>query len=219
MRWHGLVRAVAALALLASACDSGSTAGESAAEAPATTGVAAAQAREPAERLVTLVSSEPVTLGPEETWPAALVGECDGSGCSTPWEDEWRRDRARVAMQLADVGGGVDSAGVLRGPGGLEIDLSECPADWDPAVGVSDDEIVIGDVRPLSGGLAIPTQERGFWRYIDWVNENRGVGGRHIRLETRDDAGRPANTLAVSDELLAENEPLLVTTVLLPSPW
>ncbi len=163
-------------------------------------------------------SASPVTSGgdttPEpEAWPTDLVGECSGEVCTTPREDAWAADRAAVVERIVEAGWGVDDDGVLRGPGGLEVDLNECPEDWDPVEGVSDDEIVLGVVVPRSGGLGVSRLDMAVVLYFDRLNDDGGLGGRHVRLEFRDDSYLPDRTLYFVQELLAEERPFLVTTV------
>ena len=218
MWWRGYIGALAALAVLTTACTSNPST-EPATDETTTTTTMATETGAASQIVGAAPDAEVDVTAPEPgraddaVWPADLVGQCDAGGCTTPWEDEWRRDRARIVLELLDAGFAVDPTQGIRGPGGMEVDLTRCPADWNLSDGVTDDEIVIGDVRPLSGNLAIFQQEEGFWAYIEWVNRNGGVGGRRIRLEVRDDSYRASNTLAATEELLTEHSPLLVTTI------
>ena len=71
-------------------------------------------------------------------------------------------------------------------------------------------EIVIGQVTPLSGPLA-PTGSHiraGAQLYFDAVNAKGGVHGEKIRLVTKDDAYKAAETVRLAKELINEVQPL-----------
>lgn len=71
-------------------------------------------------------------------------------------------------------------------------------------------EIVIGQVTPLSGPLA-PTGSHiraGAQLYFDAVNASGGVHGEKIRLVTKDDAYKAAETVRLAKELIAEVQPI-----------
>lgn len=71
-------------------------------------------------------------------------------------------------------------------------------------------EIVIGQVTPLSGPLA-PTGSHiraGAQLYFDAVNSKGGVHGEKIRLVTKDDAYKAAETVRLAKELINEVQPL-----------
>ncbi|MCB1960367.1 MAG: ABC transporter substrate-binding protein [Rhodocyclaceae bacterium] len=71
-------------------------------------------------------------------------------------------------------------------------------------------DIVIGQVAPLSGVLA-PTGtgvNLGIQAYFARVNANGGIRGSALRLVTRDDAYKVAETLKQTRELLAAEKPL-----------
>ena len=76
--------------------------------------------------------------------------------------------------------------------------------------GQSTAEIVIGQVTPLSGPLA-PTGSHiraGAQLYFDAVNASGGVHGQKIRLISKDDAYKAAETVRLAKELLDEAQPL-----------
>lgn len=71
-------------------------------------------------------------------------------------------------------------------------------------------EIVIGQVTPLSGPLA-PTGSHiraGAQIYFDAVNAKGGIHGEKIRLVTKDDAYKAAETVRLARELINEVQPL-----------
>jgi ABC-type branched-subunit amino acid transport system substrate-binding protein len=73
-------------------------------------------------------------------------------------------------------------------------------------------QLVIGQVAPLSGPDA--TQGRaygaGMQLVFNAINKAGGVGGHAFTLVGKDDTGRPANTLALTRELLEQYKPLVL---------
>ena len=120
----------------------------------------------------------------------------------------------RRAEAVAELTAGIESGeygvgddNVLRGPGGFEVDLSTCPADWSDTGGLTDGEIRIGHTTAQSGNLAAYGNIAVGWdAYLSWVNENDPVGGRNMVLITKDDGYVAAQTIEFVDELIeAEN--------------
>jgi branched-chain amino acid transport system substrate-binding protein len=72
--------------------------------------------------------------------------------------------------------------------------------------------VVVGQVAPMSGLEA--NQGRayaaGMQLYFGNVNKAGGVNGHTFTLVTRDDGGRPEDTLGVTAKLLAEDKPMLL---------
>ncbi|GEM_PF-3543945 len=110
-------------------------------------------------------------------WPTLRVGECVEGECTRPWEEAWAADRAAVVGRISQAGWGVGDDSVLRGPGGLEVDLDRCPPDWDPAAGVTEDEIFLIATGLIGGG---PGRLDGLRLAIDEANAGGGVAGRQI---------------------------------------
>ena len=110
-----------------------------------------------------------------------------------------------AGIEAGDYGVGDD--GVLRGPAGFEVSISDCPADWSDTTGITDTEIRIGHTTAQSGNLAAYGNIALGWdNYNQWVNENGGVGGLDITLITKDDGYVAAQTIEFVDELIeAEN--------------
>ena len=73
-------------------------------------------------------------------------------------------------------------------------------------------QIVVGQVAPLTGrdanqGLAYGV---GMQLLFSQVNKSGGVNGHTFSLVRKDDAGRPAETLSITAQLLTEENPLVL---------
>ena len=70
--------------------------------------------------------------------------------------------------------------------------------------GVTDDEILVGNIQDLSGPMAYLGGElkHGAELYIRHVNESGGVYGRKISMITEDHQYNPAMSLAAAKKLL-----------------
>lgn len=90
----------------------------------------------------------------------------------------------------------------------LSLGLIACLATAQAAV--TQDEIVIGQVAPLTGTIAGTGNEyvAGGAAYFAYVNDNGGIHGRKIRVVVKDDSYKPDQTLALTRQLLAEDKPL-----------
>lgn len=100
---------------------------------------------------------------------------------------------------------GVQPDGTLLGPGGLAVDLRQCPEGWDDVAGVTADAINIGTSAPLSGPFAVfSTIQDGMRARLDAANQAGGIGGRRVELTALDDGWDPtatgANAVALSDQ-------------------
>lgn len=71
-------------------------------------------------------------------------------------------------------------------------------------------EILIGQVAPFSGPQAVTGKaiHAGARLYLDQVNAEGGINGARLRLVTRDDAQKPAETLRLTRELLQQESPV-----------
>ncbi len=73
-------------------------------------------------------------------------------------------------------------------------------------------EIVVGQVGPMSGLEA--NQGRayaaGMRLHFNAVNQRGGVNGHSIKLVSRDDGGRPEDTIAVTKQMLTESKPMVL---------
>jgi len=154
-------------------------------------------------------------------------GESDeDAGGSTPTtfeelEAEWAAARQEIVetlttgLEAGEYGIGDDN--VLRGPGGLEIDMTTCPGDWAETEGIGD-TIKVGHPGPQSGNLAAyGNMGIGWETYFNHVNENGGIGGIPLELLRRDDQYVATVTIELVDELLQEEKPFVFHTLGSPS--
>ena len=133
-------------------------------------------------------------------------------------EEQWAAARAAVVDDLnagiaaGDYGVGDDN--ILRGPGGYEVDLSNCPADWSNTEGL-DGTIKIGHTTAQSGNLAAYGNIAiGMETYFDYVNETHdGIGGQPIELIVKDDGYVATQTIELVDELIQSDKPFVITTL------
>ena len=93
---------------------------------------------------------------------------------------------------------------------GTVLDLDECPDDWDPYEGVTDDgQIRIGISLPQSGQLAsFGTIANGMQIYFDFVNDQLPIGDYELVLVAKDDGYEAGRTVANIEEML-ETENIL----------
>ena len=66
----------------------------------------------------------------------------------------WAEERQAIIDDIVANGYGRDGD-TVTGPGGMTIDLSACPADWDDVAGISDGTITVGHTIAQSGALAV----------------------------------------------------------------
>lgn len=157
--------------------------------------------------------SEPVV---ELVAPTSAAENCDVAPTTVELFACWQRNRALVVDRLrngieaGDWGVGVDQ--VLRGPGGLEVDLAECGDEWSDTAGIEADTIHLAQISALSGGIAQSSYYPGLAAYLDHVNEAGGVGGRQVALSVHDDSYVPSATREIIDGLVAADEVLAVHT-------
>ncbi len=80
--------------------------------------------------------------------------------------------------------------------------------------GVSESEILIGSSCPLSGhASSLGTQAiHGVQTYLNQVNDQGGVNGRHIRLIAYDDAYDPALCISNTQKLITEDRVFALTS-------
>lgn len=72
--------------------------------------------------------------------------------------------------------------------------------------GVSDTEVLIGGILPLTGPAAAYALEGiGMEAYLKLVNDNGGVNGRKLRLIMEDDQYQPAQTVAKARKLVEQD--------------
>ena len=120
-------------------------------------------------------------------------------------EADCNRD-AIIAMITAKMDAGewgVNSDNHLIGPSGMEIDLNECPADWDDKAGLTDDQLRFGQTTVQSGNLAAyGNLSLGMQIYFDYVNSLDVLSGRDIEFIIKDDGYVAAQTIEYVDELI-----------------
>ncbi|MEM9891304.1 MAG: ABC transporter substrate-binding protein [Actinomycetota bacterium] len=175
-----------------------------------------------------LVAASCSLLGLEDDTAAGgdTEEEADGEGGSFTVDDgnddetiedlevRWAAQRERIVDSLAGGTYGIGADDILRGPGNLEVDLTDCPSEWDDTQGLSPSSIKVGMVVAQSGQLAsFALLADGMQAYFDWVNENGGIDGRDIELVLRDDVYDPGVAQAAVDDLIDNEQPFLVTSV------
>lgn len=219
-RWLRVLAALFAFSLLAAACgdsdDGDDSADDAGTEAAAEDDQAAAE-EEDDEAEGGVVSDEDIEEALEDD-----EAEADDEPMAEPQtfeelEDRWAADRAAMVADLTaglesgDYGVGDDN--VLRGPGGFEADLSECPEDWDDSGGVSDTAVRVGQSWVRSGAAAAYVNwSFGFEEWFQYINETGGVGGRDIEFITKDDGYVAAQTIENVDELIQAEDVFLIHT-------
>lgn len=73
-------------------------------------------------------------------------------------------------------------------------------------------QIVVGQVAPLSGTEAGQGRAyaAGMQLFFSSVNKSGGANGHTFALVSKDDAGRPEDTVSLTRQLLAENQPMVL---------
>ena len=73
-------------------------------------------------------------------------------------------------------------------------------------------QIVVGQVAPMSGPEARQGRAYGvgMQMYFDAINKEGGVNGHTFTLVRKDDLGQPAETVALTRKLLADEKPLVL---------
>ena len=151
----------------------------------------------------------------------AVSGESDDAGDAAEEASDCTQDRssiegimaeadcnrdAIIAMITAKMDAGewgVNSDNHLIGPSGMEIDLNECPADWDDKAGLTDDQLRFGQTTVQSGNLAAyGNLSLGMQIYFDYVNSLDVLSGRDIEFIIKDDGYVAAQTIEYVDELI-----------------
>jgi branched-chain amino acid transport system substrate-binding protein len=104
---------------------------------------------------------------------AALAALAALAGCGARFDDESAGD-----------GLGAGTRGV---PAPTTASAPEVPAGPGPAPGVSDTEIKIGYLLPLTGAAPVPSRfDKGVNAYWDYVNARGGIAGRKVRAIVED---------------------------------
>ena len=133
-------------------------------------------------------------------------------GAPAHLEERWAEQRAAIVERAQQEDWGVGDDQVLRGPNGLEVDLNDCPADWDPQGGVTETAARLALVgSPDSSGYIFPqyyldvamSEARA-----DRVNTAGGIGDRELEVIIVDNG-----TTGVPDRMLSAPDPLAVLSV------
>ncbi len=143
------------------------------------------------------------------------AGEGSTAGSIEELEAIWAEERAAIVETLSSGDYGLGEDGILRGPGGFELDTSACPADWNNEA-AADGTITIGYTIAQSGALAVYGNiADGLGAYFDYQNSVGGVGpdGLQIELVVKDDEYVATRTQELVDELLQTEDPFAVTTL------
>ncbi len=136
------------------------------------------------------------------------------------WEKIWDEERAALVASAEKNGWKWDqTAKTVTGPGGFTVDLSACPAGWDPYGGLGEGKITIGQTLAQSGTLAdygnIGLAQK---IYYDTVNAAGGIKdseGKTYTIENtlKDDAYDAAKTVPLVDELLDSTGSFAIQTL------
>ncbi len=120
----------------------------------------------------------------------------------------------------AAAGGlGKQADGTYLGKGGFKVDLSKCPKDYNVNQGISATEIKSFISLPKSGPLAgFGLIADGMTSYFKYINDQGGVDGRKIVLDSKDDVYQADKTKANVTEAIASGKyAALVTTLGTPN--
>jgi branched-chain amino acid transport system substrate-binding protein len=146
------------------------------------------------------------------------AGSDDTATDDTATEDTASDDTATDDTAGGGAGGGeyglID--GVYQGAGGFSIDPADCPEDWDPQQGITDEEIKLFVSLPKAGPFAgFGLIADGIQSYFDHVYESEGgVDGRRVTLDVKDDGYLPDKTKTNVDEALGSGEYAALMAVL-----
>ena len=209
-RWTSLIVLLLAFALVAAACgdsDDDSASGDEETTTTEAEGGATTETSE--EEATTTEGSAETTEGATDS--TAAPG--DEPATMEEWEALWETQRQAIVDEIVDGGYGVDDNGVLTGPGGFEVDLSTCPAEWNETQGIGD-TIKIGYSNTQSGTLAAYGDIGVAWNvYVDHVNANGGIDGVPMELIMKDDGYVASATIENVDQMLQSDQPFIITTL------
>jgi ABC-type branched-subunit amino acid transport system substrate-binding protein len=129
---------------------------------------------------------------------AAACGDDDDEAGTTTEDTE----------DTADGGDGGD-AGAVEGEielaEGTVINTEDCPSDWDPEGGMTEDTIKLAQSLPESGPVAaLGGIDDGMQA---WFDQMEPIDGRKVEVVAADDAYDPARALANVEDFLETDEP------------
>ena len=190
-----MVALAAVMGFVAAACGSDDDSGGT------NTTAAAATTAAPTEETAAPETAAPDTAAPETAAPDTEAAD------TTTADTEPPPTEPAAGLGLID--------GVYEGTGGFSIDPADCPEDWDPNQGISDTEIKLFQSLPTSGPLAgFGLIADGAKSYFQYVNDNGGIDGRNIVLDTKDDGYAPDKTKTNVDEAIQSGEYASLLTIL-----
>jgi branched-chain amino acid transport system substrate-binding protein len=141
-----------------------------------------------------------VTTPVADTEPAADV--------TTPAESD-----TTLAAEEGGEFGLIDD--VYQGAAGFSVDPADCPEDWDPAQGITDEEVKLFISLPKAGPLAgFGLIADGMNSYFQYVNDQGGIEGRNIVMDVKDDGYAPDKTKTNVDEALGSGDYAALSAVL-----
>ncbi|MPY94852.1 MAG: ABC transporter substrate-binding protein [Acidimicrobiia bacterium] len=135
------------------------------------------------------------------------------------WEELWATQRQAVVDRIVEAGGVSTDGMTASGPGGLTVDLSECPDAWSETEGLTDTEIKIGQTLPQSGPAAdygnVGRAETVIYEYYNEAGAFEDSEGkvRKVNYIIKDDAYDPARTIPLVDELLDSEHVFAIATL------
>ena len=154
---------------------------------------------------------------------AAGCGSDDGAGVRSVDGSESSSSSSASSSDSSSVASGVSESsseteegtaapttGQVEIATGTVLDLDECPDDWDPYEGVTEDgQVRIGTSLPQSGQLAaFGAIGEGMQIYFDFVNDQFPIGDYELVLVAKDDGYEAGRTVANVEEML-ETENIL----------
>ncbi len=129
---------------------------------------------------------------------AAACGDDDDTGTATDDTED-----------TGDGGDGGEMEGDVEVATGTVLPLDDCPSDWDPEAGLTDDEITLYMSLPESGPVAaLGGLDDGMQA---WFDQMEPIDGRTVNLVSADDAYDPARTLSNVEDAIETEAPFAMT--------
>jgi branched-chain amino acid transport system substrate-binding protein len=222
-RWSRVIALLTSLGMLAAACGGGSDSASSDSGSDGGGDTAAEGEAEDAGSDAGSIDTDEAEDAVAEAASSEAGSDAAGSTATNieELEAEWAAtrqtqiDMLTAGMESGEYGIGDDN--ILRGPGGFEIDLNNCPSDWVDTEGIAE-TIKVGHPGPQSGNLAAyGNMGIGWETYFDYVNETGGIGGLPLELIRKDDQYVATVTIELVDELLQSEKPFAFHTLGSPS--
>ena len=143
----------------------------------------------------------------------AACGSDDAATEDTTTEEEAPEEEA--PEEEAPSGEALATEGSVEVAAGTTLNLDECPDDWDPMRGISDDTIKLGMSLPQSGvAAAFGDIGVGMQAYFDFLNETDPIDGKQIELVLADDAYEAGRTVANVQEMIDSDEVFALTHII-----